>query len=61
MLVCIFSCEKDFSEKIRHCQTTEIAPDMLQGMLLKYITAKLEGCQEKVCVRERESKRHACI
>lgn len=46
--------------KIGHCQTNEIAPDMLQGMLLKYITAKLEGCQECACVfecvKERERK-----
>lgn len=35
--------------KTGHGETADIAPDVLRGMLLKYITARLEGCQE--CVR----------
>lgn len=40
---CVFVCAR---VRDRHCVMTEISPDTLQGTMLQYITARLEGCQE---------------
>lgn len=57
MFVCVR--EKVLQRKQDTVLYDEIAPDMLQGMFLKYITARLEGCQECVCVHGRERARSA--
>lgn len=56
LYVCV--CVLEFYRENRTL-SDEIAPDVLQGMLLKYITARLEGCQECVCVHVEERAREA--